>query len=62
MLVAAILLVAMVAVSLYQRHQRTGRWCAEYFDALRRQQNPDLARLTATIIEGYSIDAGECER
>ncbi len=61
-LVVAALLAAVVAGLMYQRHERIDRWCAQYFDALQRQQNPDLARLTATIMVGFSIDAGECQR
>lgn len=59
-LVAAGLLATAVAAMMFQRHQRTERWCARYFDALERQHNLDLAKLTATVIEGFSIDVSEC--
>ncbi len=61
-LVAAALLVAVVAGLMFQRRERIDRWCAQYFDALQRQQNTELAKLTATVIAGYSRDVGECHR
>ncbi len=59
-LVAAALLVAVVAALMFQRRERVDRWCAQYFDVLQRQQNPDLAKMTATVIAGFSRDVGEC--
>lgn len=51
-----------VAGLMFQRRERVDRWCSQYFDALQRQQNPELAKLTATVTEGFSIDVGKCHR
>lgn len=61
-LVTAALLAMGVAAIMYQRRDRAERWCAQYFDALGRQHNPDLAKLTATVIEGFSIDLRACRQ
>lgn len=60
-LVAAVLLATVVAALMFQRRERADRWCAQYFDALGRQHNSDLAKLTATVVEGFSIDIRACE-
>lgn len=61
-LAVAALLAMVVAAVMFQQRERADRWCAQYFDALGRQHNPDLAKLTATVIEGFSIDVRECPR
>jgi len=61
-LVVAALLAAVAADMMYQRHERIDRWCTQYSYALERQKDPALAKMTATIIEGFSIDPGECQR